>query len=201
MGGVTRGAMRGTMRGAMRSTATRQTMDEAGAAGVAGIAGAADAADTIRLLPHVPGVDYGLLDHLIGYGIRRAQLAIYDDFIRSLAQWDITPPRFSALVIIGNNPGLKLIDLANVLAVARSGAVILTDTLESRGLVERRASATDRRAWGLHLTAKGSGLLEQSALAVREHDERVGATLTAGERTTLLGLLRKVARLDREPAQ
>ncbi|MDB5854040.1 MAG: MarR family transcriptional regulator [Herminiimonas sp.] len=154
--------------------------------------------NTIHPMPHVPGVDYGLLDNLVGYGIRRAQLAIYDDFIRSLAQWDITPPRFSALVIIGNNPGLKLTDLANVLAVARSGAVILADTLEARGLIERRDSATDRRAWGLHLTRAGRSLLEKTTHAVREQDERVSATLTAEERATLLGLLRKVARLDRQ---
>jgi DNA-binding MarR family transcriptional regulator len=149
-------------------------------------------------MPHVAGVNYGLLDDLLGYGIRRAQLAVYDDFIRSLALWDITPPRFSALVIIGNNPGLKLTELANVLAVARSGAVILADTLEARGLVERRDSATDRRAWGLHLTRAGRALLEKTTLAVREQDERVGAPLTAAERETLLRLLRKVARLDRQ---
>jgi DNA-binding MarR family transcriptional regulator len=153
-------------------------------------------ADTFHPMPHVAGVNYGLLDDLVGYGIRRAQLAVYDDFIRSLAQWDITPPRFSALVIIGNNPGLKLTELANVLAVARSGAVILADTLEARGLIERRDSATDRRAWGLHLTRSGRALLEKTTDAVREQDERVGAPLTAAERETLLRLLRKVARLD-----
>jgi DNA-binding MarR family transcriptional regulator len=172
----------------MRDAAAHHAMDGTTAETAGG-------GDTPHPMPHVPGVDYGLLDDLIGYGIRRAQLAIYDDFIRSLAQWDITPPRFSALVIVGNNPGLKLTDLANVLVVARSGAVILADTLEARGLVERRASATDRRAWGLHLTRSGRALLEQVTLAVREHDDRVGATLSADERDTLLGLLRKLARL------
>jgi DNA-binding MarR family transcriptional regulator len=188
-------------RGPLASTAANRAVSNTAAGSTA-----ADDAETERVssgstmhpMPHMAGIDYGLLDSLVGYGVRRAQLAIYDDFIRSLAQWDITPPRFSALVIIGNNPGLKLTDLANVLAVARSGAVILADTLEARGLVERRDSATDRRAWGLHLTRAGRALLEKTTRAVREQDERVSATLTAVERDTLLRLLRKVARLDRQ---
>lgn len=144
----------------------------------------------------LPGIDYGVLDDLVGYAIRRAQLTIYDDFIRALAAWDITPPRFSALVIIANNPGLKLTALAAALAVARSGAVILADTLQARGLIARQDSSTDRRAWGLHLTPKGETLLRQITQAVREHDARMASRLDDTERATLLRLLNRLARTD-----
>lgn len=153
-------------------------------------------ANSSHFNPHVPGIDYDVLDQLIGYGIRRTQITIYDDFIRSLAPWDITPPRFSALAIIARNPKLKLTDLSSVLGIARSGAVLLINTLQRMALVERRPSPTDKRAYGLHLTPKGKATLTQIRQVVLEHDARVTAKLSAGERQTLLQLLHKLAGID-----
>lgn len=149
-----------------------------------------------RFNSHIPEVNYDVLDGLIGYGIRRAQITIYDDFIRSLVRWDITPPRFSALIIINKNPDLKLIDLSKILGIARSGAVLLVDALERMTLVERVASPTDRRAYGLRLTAQGQSTLQQITGIVLEHDARMSSHLSARERQTLLKLLRKLARID-----
>ena len=144
-------------------------------------------------------VQFGVLDQLIGYPLRRAQLLIYEDFIRSLAEWELTPSRFSSLVIIANNPGLKLTELSGILAIARSGSVLLADTLAAAGLIERRPAPNDRRAWGLHLTAKGHKTLTAASAAVVEHDQRMTSMLTAKERSTLRKLLRKVAAIDSTP--
>jgi DNA-binding MarR family transcriptional regulator len=141
----------------------------------------------------VPGVRYGVLDELLGYPVRRAQLLVYEDFMRALAEWNMTPTRFSALVIVANNPGLKLTELSSILAIARSGAVLLTDALVDSKLVERRELPTDRRAWGLHLTAQGKKTLQHVTAAVREHDARISSPLTEEERRTLAALLRKMA--------
>lgn len=141
----------------------------------------------------VPGVCYGVLDELLGYPVRRAQLMVYEDFMRALAEWNMTPTRFSALVIVANNPGLKLTELSNVLAIARSGAVLLTDALVESGLVQRRESPTDGRAWGLHLTAHGKKTLQKVTAAVRAHDARISSALTEEERRILATLLRKMA--------
>jgi DNA-binding MarR family transcriptional regulator len=141
----------------------------------------------------LPGVRYGVLDELLGYPVRRAQLLVYEDFMRALADWNMTPTRFSALVIVANNPGLKLTELSSILAIARSGAVLLTDALVESKLIERRDSPTDRRAWGLYLTARGKKVLNDVTRAVREHDARISSALTEEERRTLAALLRKMA--------
>lgn len=143
--------------------------------------------------PHLEDVEYGALDGLVGYAVRRAQLHIYEDFVRSLQAWNITPPRFSALTVIAHNPDLKLTELANILGVARSGAVLLVDTLEDMGMVERQPSPKDRRAFRLVLTAKGATTLEEITQAVTAHDARVTAHLSVEERQTLLTLLNKLA--------
>ncbi|BBB70118.1 hypothetical protein UNDYM_5865 [Undibacterium sp. YM2] len=42
----------------------------------------------------IEGIDYGILDELTGYAVRRAQLSIYADFSASLGVYDITPSAF-----------------------------------------------------------------------------------------------------------
>ncbi|MBF6991797.1 MarR family winged helix-turn-helix transcriptional regulator [Cupriavidus sp. IK-TO18] len=143
--------------------------------------------------PHVPNIDYGVLDSLIGYAIRRAQIRIYEDFVLSLSQWQITPPRFSALVIISRNPHLKLTELARILGIARSGAVLLVDALEEMNLVARRPAAGDRRAYSLVLTPSGRKTLDAATRAVVEHDAHVGSALSDSDQATLKSLLSRLA--------
>ena len=141
---------------------------------------------------HVPGVDYGILDNLVGYAVRRAQILVYDDFLQALAPWDITPPRFSALVLIARNPGMKQTELAQLLGIARSGVVMLTDGLEALGYVRRVASKTDRRAYMLELTSAGSKALAAIEETVREHDARISSRLSDSEKSKLIQLLARL---------
>ena len=142
--------------------------------------------------PHLPGFDYGVLDELVGYALRRAQLLIYQDFQQALVPWQITPPRFSALVLIARNPGLKQSDLAQLLGIARSGVVMLADDLQALGHVKRVDSPTDRRAYRLELTERGRKALKEIEAAVLAHDARVAARLSAAEKATLMRLLAKL---------
>ncbi|MCZ7565872.1 MAG: MarR family transcriptional regulator [Burkholderiales bacterium] len=141
----------------------------------------------------VPGIDYDVLDTLLGYALRRAQIAAFDAFYRATAGHGITPPRFTALVIVGANPGLSQTVLGRVLGIARSGAMLLTDWLVRRKLAERRPHPEDRRSWGLFLTLRGESLLADLKRTVRAHDGQLGGTLTETQRRTLLRLLRQLA--------
>ena len=153
-----------------------------------------DLTTTEQFNPQVPGIHYGVLDSLVGYAIRRAQIKLYEDFITTLAPWDITPPRYSALVVIAHNPGLKLTELARILGIARSGAVMLIDALESMGFVARLpARSGDRRAHALELTPQGEEALQAISHAVVEHDHRMTQALTNDERKALVGLLQRIS--------
>ncbi len=141
--------------------------------------------DPDHFVPRVPGIDYGVLDTLLGYAVRRAQIQLYEDFIASLAPWGITPPRFSAMVIVSRNPGLKLTQLARIMGIARSGAVILVDALEDLGYMERQPAPEDRRAFSLALTPKGLQDLVDITAAVQAHDARMAQALSASEQGQL----------------
>jgi DNA-binding MarR family transcriptional regulator len=148
---------------------------------------------TLTPIHRVAGLDYGVLDELLGYSLRRAQVAMFVAFHEATRGMDITPPRFTALVIIGANPGLSQSVLGSVLGIARSGAMLLTDRFEASGLVERRRRPNDGRAWGLHLTPHGERFVERMKRRVLEFDLKKTKTLPAKERRELLRLLEKLS--------
>src|SRR5256885_861476 len=149
---------------------------------------------TLTPIARVPGLDYDVLDELLGYSLRRAQVAMFVAFHEATRGMDMTPPRFTALVIVGANPGIRQTALGKVLGIARSGAMHVTDWFEARGLVERRHLPEDARAWGLHLTRKGELLVDRLKRRVLALDLRKTRSLKKAERRQLLRLLEKLTR-------
>lgn len=137
----------------------------------------------------MPGIDYGVLDTLVGYALRRAQIVIYLDFEATLGPYDMTPQRFSAMVLIAGNGGITQSDLGHVLGIARSGVVQVVDGLVTRGWLMREAHRTDARAWRLRLTPAGRSHLAIVRRRVRAHDRRVAGHLDAARRAELIELL------------
>ena len=85
-------------------------------------------------------LDIGVLNEHLGYFIRRLQVWVFQDFIRTLAPVDIRPAQYSVLVVIAANPGLSQSDLADRLGIERARLVRVLDKLERRGLTQRLAS-------------------------------------------------------------
>lgn len=130
----------------------------------------------------------GLTTH-VGYAVRRAQVAVFQDFMRAVASTDIRPAQFSILTVIAANPGLKQADVSRALGIERGRLVLVLNELEKRGLARRAASEIDRRSHALHLTPKGERLLAQLNGLVGEHERRMSARLGPQDKARLLELL------------
>ena len=133
------------------------------------------------------GLD-ALLGHA-GYTVRRFQIWIFQDFIRTLAAADIRPTQYSVLTVIGANPGLSQMAVAQRLGIDRARLVHLLDSLEDRKLVKRVRSRTDRRSHALHLTARGQTSLRQFKLLAAEHERHVAEKIGKENREQLLRIL------------
>lgn len=114
-------------------------------------------------------IDYGSLGNDLGYMLRRAQLWIFQDFLKTMTPLDLRPAQYSVLVIIHNNSGLSQITLAGALGIERARLVRLLDQLEERKLVERRPSANDRRSHAMHLTLEGQRMLTAASELIATH--------------------------------
>jgi len=143
-------------------------------------------------IERVPGLSYGDLDEHLGYVLRRAQLAGFEAFHRATGRSEITPARYTAMVIVQANPGLTQSALGAALGTARSGAMTTADWLEARGLAERRDRPGDGRSWGLYLTPRGEARLRELKRRVRASDGAFAGRLAPRERVTLRRLLDKL---------
>jgi len=118
-------------------------------------------------------IGLGVLDRHLGYFLRRAQVAVFQDFIRTLAAIDIRPAQYSVLIVIGANPGLSQAAVAQTLGIERARLVRLLDRLERRGLTQRLPSRVDRRSHVLKLTPAGQQALKRAKALAAEHEARL----------------------------
>ncbi|MES2049067.1 MAG: MarR family transcriptional regulator [Pseudomonadota bacterium] len=128
-------------------------------------------------LLRIPELDYGVLDNLLGFALRRAQNALYLDFYRATAKYNISPQRFAALVLIAQNKKMRQAQLAQALGLHRSGALRLVDWLQERGWVERYDDPDDARSWGLVLSKTGKTVFKELSKIVQEHDVKFQSEL------------------------
>ncbi|MEJ1161340.1 MarR family winged helix-turn-helix transcriptional regulator [Prosthecomicrobium sp. N25] len=138
-------------------------------------------------------VDLGPLPNLVGYAMRRTQVAVFADFIATLSELGLRPAQFSALLLIDRNPGRKQSEIAEALGIQRPNFVAMMDEMDRRGLTRRLTSETDRRSYVLELTEAGRTLLERAVELVSEHEARITRDLSRDEVDLLLGLLARIA--------
>jgi DNA-binding MarR family transcriptional regulator len=141
-------------------------------------------------------VSLGLLDNLLGYRLRRAQLSVFQDFLVTMKDFDLRPAQFSVLAIIDANPGLKQSRVSEALGINRANFVALLDELEQRKLARRAPAPGDRRSNALFLTSKGEAFLKDAYRhLVTHHEKRVETILGSADKQQLLGLLEKLTTL------
>ncbi|APZ53436.1 MarR family winged helix-turn-helix transcriptional regulator [Salipiger abyssi] len=106
---------------------------------------------------------------------------------------ELTPVQFAALSMLAEYPDIDQATLAGLVAYDRVTLGGVVNRLEARGLLERKVSATDRRARRLRVTEAGRKLVRDALPAIERTQEVILKDLNAEERETLLGLLRKMA--------
>src|SRR6188508_2378359 len=136
----------------------------------------------------------GELAELLGYSLKRAQLKVFEDFLRCVAPLQLTPAQFSVLLLLDKNPGRNQTEIANTLGILRPNFVAMLDGLESRDLCTRIRSTNDRRSHILMLTDKGRAVLARAKkLVATKHEARLNELLGPAGRTALLEMLSKIA--------
>lgn len=139
--------------------------------------------------------DYDILESLVGFWVRRAQVRVLQSFERHLGPLDVTPTEVAILILVGANRGLSQIAAAAALGTDQSTVVGLISKLERRRLVSRVRLPADRRIITLGLTASGEALLQEAKTLLGRHDRYLAERLTEPERRQLIALLKKFAPL------
>lgn len=143
--------------------------------------------------PAVAGLDFGPLGGWIGFHLRMAQIASFQNFGRLARDLDLSPGRFAALTVIGRNPGISQTALSRAIGSDKSTLTPAISSLVKRGLVRRSRTDKDRRVYRLTLTAAGEKMLADLTDCARRHEADLDAIVGPRERVQFLRTLRKIA--------
>jgi DNA-binding MarR family transcriptional regulator len=99
----------------------------------------------------------------------REILGLQEELVRRQMIWNTVPwlelnmstPQLKALLLISEEEGIRMRELARKLGGSFSNATVLVDRLVDRGLVERLADPQDRRVVLVRSTGEGRRLIEQ----------------------------------------
>lgn len=136
-------------------------------------------------------LDFDELNDHIGYFLRRLQVAVFSNFIRTLAPLDVRPAQYSVLVLIAANPGRSQSAIGQALNIERARLARMLHELERRKWIERRAAPDDRRSHSLFLTEPGTKALQRIRSLAARHEERMVELIGRDRRLRLLDLLRE----------
>lgn len=132
------------------------------------------------------------LDQLPGHLFRRLHQLAVARFTADMDNLGLTPIQWSALLTTFQRPGLDQITLSREIYIDTSTIAGVLDRLESRGLLQRKASPEDRRVRLLYVTAEGRALLQEANAAVLNTQEWLMEPLTREERVRFTELMLRV---------
>jgi DNA-binding MarR family transcriptional regulator len=128
----------------------------------------------------------------LGDLLMRAARTLRRRFGAVLAPWDLSPHQARALRVVSAGDGVRLSELAEALRIAPRSATEVADGLQDRGLVERAADPSDRRAVVLTATAAGRQVQREVDDARAADSAELFARLSAADRAELARILRSL---------
>jgi DNA-binding MarR family transcriptional regulator len=107
----------------------------------------------------------------------------------TLQPWEVTPGQSRAVDVLTRHGVVRLSELAERLRIAPRSTTEVVDSLQERGLVERRPDPNDRRATLVALTEEGTKVAAAIRSAREAEAERFFGGLSKPDRDHLARIL------------
>lgn len=138
-------------------------------------------------------IDHGIVPHRVPHPLVRRLDQIFGWAAAEALEGEEveTPPEYAALAVLDDFPGIDQRRLAVLMGLDRTNVGHLIDRLETKGLVNRNVSGTDRRARELRLTAHYVTLEDLAAMVKNGedfivHDAKSGEDITRSVLTQII---------------
>lgn len=132
--------------------------------------------------------------------LHRAGQCASDIFTSEMGDAGLTPRQFAILLSVAQNEGVSQTDLVERTGVDRSTLADIVRRMLRKGLLQRRRTKTDARAYAVKLTEEGWRVLRAAEPMVRRVDDRILAMLPAKQRDQFLSDLMTIVEALRNPA-
>ena len=137
-------------------------------------------------------------EQMPGYYIRRLHQIAVAIFLQETEAHGLTPVQYAAMSKVGITPSVDQRTLARSIGLDTSTIAGVIDRLESRGLMQRKASPEDRRVRLLSLTDEGQDLLQAVEPDMLKAQMRILQPLPAAERDEFMRMLRSLVTANNE---
>ncbi|MGE0701097.1 MAG: MarR family winged helix-turn-helix transcriptional regulator [Hyphomicrobiaceae bacterium] len=124
----------------------------------------------------------GRLDRSPIHLLHRAGQCAGDVFQGEIGESDLTPRQYAVLLTVSQNEGLSQTDLVQRTGVDRSTLADIVRRMLKKGLLQRRRTKEDARAYAVKLTEEGWRVLSACEPLVRKVDDRILQALPARNR-------------------
>jgi MarR family 2-MHQ and catechol resistance regulon transcriptional repressor len=112
---------------------------------------------------------------------------------KSILELEMCGSDFAVLEALLHKGPLPVNEIGRKVLLTSGSITVAVDRLETKGLVERRAHGTDRRARIVHLTREGRKVITRAYADHAADMERLAsASLSRSERKALISLLKKI---------
>lgn len=128
----------------------------------------------------------------IGYLLRLASKHLRDQTIPVLKRHGLSPHELTTISVIRENPNCVLRSLAVAVAVEPPAMNRIINSLEEKGMIERRKSGKDARYTFFTLLPKGIECSEAARVDVRKTEYEALEPLAPDERAHLFGALKNL---------
>jgi DNA-binding MarR family transcriptional regulator len=103
-----------------------------------------------------------------------------------MGEGDLTPRQFAVLVAVSQNEGLSQTDLVEKTGVDRSTLADIVRRMLRKGLLQRRRTRDDARAYAVKLTEEGWRVLKAADPLARRVDDKILSALPNQQRERFL---------------
>ena len=118
--------------------------------------------------------------------LHRAGQCAADLFQTEIGGDDLTPRQYAVLLTVALNEGLSQTQLVDLTGIDRSTLADIVRRMLKKGLLQRRRTRDDARAYAVKLTEEGGKILKAHDPVARRVDERILASLPAQQRDRFL---------------
>jgi len=103
-----------------------------------------------------------------------------------MGEGDLTPRQYAVLVAVSQNEGLSQTNLVEKTGVDRSTLADIVRRMLKKGLLQRRRTRDDARAYAVKLTEEGWRILKAADPLAKRVDDKILAALPGQQRERFL---------------
>jgi DNA-binding MarR family transcriptional regulator len=129
------------------------------------------------------------LDRSATHLLHRAGQCAADIFSSEARTTGLTPRQFAVLMVIADEEGLTQTGLVERTGIDRSTLADIVARLLGRGLIQRRRTKEDARAYAIKLTPQGARALREAQPGAAAADQKLLANLPPAKRQDFLDTL------------